>query len=112
MLDVYTYKIPKPAHCIDFSFTTLDTLAEEAVAVHDHHSNVHIWFGYFEGWMLNPREEVLIRKLLRKFDCSLVTAFPLSLSAAWKNEINIIYTDRSYGASETHNHGGSVHNWG
>ena len=110
MLDVYTYRVQKPAQCIDFSITALDTLTDEAIAVYSHQTHVHIWFGYLEGWMLTPREEVLMRNLIRKFPCSLVTAFPLSLSQSWKNEIRTIYTDSSYGHADSHNDGRAVYN--
>ena len=109
MLDVYTYRITPPKNCIDFSFTLLDNLTEEAIAVFEHHKNVHIWFGFLDGWMLNPREEVLLRKVIRTFNCSLVTAFPLALSQSWKNEIGTIYTDGHHGAPDTDNNGSSVY---
>ena len=92
MLDVYTYRIPKPTQCIDFSILPLDELVDAAISVHEHQKGVRVWLGYLEGWMLSPREEVLIRKLIRKFECILVTAFPLALSQSWKNEIRRIYT--------------------
>ncbi len=92
MLDVYTYHIPKPRGAIDLSTTPLEQLAEDAIAIFEHQKDILIWFGYLDGWMMSPREEVLIRRLVRKFDCILVTAFPLALSQSWKNEIRTIYT--------------------
>ena len=109
MLTVYTYRVEKPKHCIDFSFTSLETLTEECISVYEHQTNVHLWFGYLDGWMLDPKEEVRLRKVLRKFECSLVTAFPLALSQACKNEINTIYTDSSYGHADTHYNGRAVY---
>ena len=109
MLDVYTYRVAPPKHCIDFSFTLLDSLAEEAVSVYEHQKDIHIWFGFLDGWMLNPREEVLLRKVIRKFDCSVVTAFPLALSQSWKNEIKTIYTDGINGPTNSDNNGSAVY---
>ena len=71
----------------------LDELVESALAVYAHQKNAVVWLGYLDGWMLTSREEVLLRKVIRKFDCIVITAFPLSLSQAWKNEINTVYTN-------------------
>ncbi len=93
MLTVYTYKIPKPEHCIDLSMLSLSELVESVVSISNHQKNeTIIWFGYLDGWMLCPQEEVLFRKIIRTFPCILVSHFPLSLSQAWKNEIDILYT--------------------
>ena len=92
MLTVYTHRIPKPKDCLDFSTIPLDELCDAAIAVHDHQKGLHIWLGYIDGWMLNPREEAILRRILRKFHCSLVTHFPFALSQSWKNEIDTIYT--------------------
>lgn len=110
MLDVYTYRIPKPVGAIDFSILPLDEWAAAAMDVVRHQTNAEIWLGYFEGWMLTPREEVLMRPLLRKFRCQLVTAFPLSLSQSWKNECGTIYTAplNSNGDANSNDNGGAV----
>ena len=110
MLDVYTYPIPRPAGCIDLSLTSLDSLADTVLDICNHQRDVVIWFGYLDGWMVTPREEVLIRKALRKFTCILITHFPLSLSLAWQNEIRTIYTADGNGASYVDHHGCAVHN--
>ena len=110
MLDVYTYPIPRPANTLDLSLTPLEELPTAVLDICDHQRDVVLWFGYLDGWMLNPREEVLLRRALRKFDCVLYTCFPLSLSFAWQNEIRTIYTARSHGATNTDNDGGTVHN--
>ena len=110
MLDVYTYPLPRPAECLDLSLTPLDELADTVLDICSHQRGAVLWFGYLDGWMLAPREEVLIRKALRKFTCVLVTCFPLSLSLAWQNEIGTIYTVDGNGASYSDNHGGTVHN--
>ena len=109
MLEVYTYPIPRPAGAIDLSLTPLDELASAVVDIHDHQREGILWFGYLDGWMLSPREEVLVRKALRKFDCLLFTAVPLALPFAWQNEIKTIYTRDPHGASNTHDNGGIVH---
>ena len=92
MLTVYTYPVPRPPGALDLSLTPLDELADAAMNVYNHQRDITIWFGYLDGWMLAPREEVLLRNLLRKFPCVLVTLFPLALSPAWKNEIDTLYT--------------------
>lgn len=109
MLDVYTYRIPRPPECIDLSLIPLDELTPAVLDICAHQRDSILWFGYLDGWMLNAREEVLIRKALRKFTCVLVTHFPLSLSLAWQNEIQTIYTAEGNGASYSDNHGGAVH---
>lgn len=109
MLTVYTYRIPRPADVIDFSLTPLETLAESALAVLSHQKSARIWFGYLDGWMLTPHEEVLLRKVIRAFPCIVVSRFPLSFSLAWKNEIDTIYTAEPNGDSHTDNDGRSVY---
>ncbi len=105
MLTVYTYAVPRPAHCYDMSGIPLDELCDAALAVYNHQKTGHVWFGYLDGWMLRPQEEVLLRKVLRKFPCSVVSHFPLAFSQAWKNEIDSIYTADPNGASNPHNDG-------
>ena len=100
MLTVYTRPTQRPpGTTVDLSAIPLDGLIDAALAVHAHQSSAVLWFGYLDGWMLTPHEEVLLRKVLRKFECSLVSAFPLSLSQAWKNEIRTIYTTEGNGAA-------------
>lgn len=99
MLTVYTYPIPKPKDCFDLSGLPLDELCDAALSIHEHHKDALIWFGYLDGWMLNPREEVLLRRLLRDFRCIVISHHPLSLSNSWKNEIDTIYTNPVHGSS-------------
>jgi hypothetical protein len=108
MLSVYTYTIQKPAESFDLSETPLDALADTATAILNHHKTAVIWFGYLEGWMLTPMEEVRLRRVIRAFHCILVSRVPLSFSNAWKMEINTIYTNPSHGHPDSDNHGGSV----
>jgi len=110
MLEVYTFKMERPLHWIDLSMTPLDELAQTVEDICAHQTDVRLWFGYLDGWMLTPHEEVILRKALRKFTCGVVTAFPLSLSHAWKNEINTLYTERPHGFTDTDNDGRIVHN--
>jgi hypothetical protein len=108
MLTVYTYTIPKPADVFDLSETPLEKIAETATAILSHHKTAVIWFGYLEGWMLTPMEEVQLRAVIRAFPCIAVSRVPLSFSNAWKMEIDTIYTTPPHGDPQTDNHGGSV----
>lgn len=103
MLTVYTYPIQKPKGCFDLSVLPLDELCENALSIHEHQKDAVIWFGYLDGWMLNPREEVLLRRLLRSFECIVVSHHPLSFSHSWKNEIDWIYTKPDNGAPDVDN---------
>lgn len=103
MLTVYTYPIPKPKDCFDLSGLPLDELCDSALSIHEHQREATIWFGYMDGWMLTPCEEVLLRRLLRSFHCIVVTQHPLSFSHSWKNEIDWIYTNPANGATHSHN---------
>lgn len=105
---MYSKKTPKD--CIDLSRIPLDELVDAALAVYHHQKHVKIWLGYLDGWMLTPHEEVSLRKVIRTFDCSVISCFPISFSHAWKNEINTIYTAEVNGDSNTDNNGSSVHN--
>jgi hypothetical protein len=109
MLTVYTYITPKPADVFDLSETPLEQLADTATAILSHHKTAVIWFGYLEGWMLTPMEEVRLRKVIRAFPCHVMSRVPFSFSNAWKNEIDSIYTASPHGHSDTHHDGGSVH---
>lgn len=112
MLTVYTYAVPRPPKSLDLSIVSLDELADTIQDICAHQQGVHLWFGYLDGWMLTPREEVLIRNAIRTFECSLVTAFPLALSQAWKMEVRTIYTDPRNGSPYTHDNGRALHDGG
>lgn len=109
MLEVYTYPIPRPAHSLDLSFLPLQELPTAVLDIYDHQREVVLWFGYLDGWMLTSREEILLRKALRKFHCILFTCVPLALPLAWQNEITTIYTATPNGASHINNDGGIIH---
>ena len=111
MLTVYTYKVPKPSGCFDLSIVPLDQWMETVLDLVAHQTEGTLWFGYLDGWMLTPHEEVVLRKAIRKFQCIVVSQFPLAFSQAWKNEIDCVYTDPQYnGLTNTHNDGRSLHN--
>ena len=112
MLTVYTYKIPKPAGCFDLSIIPLDQWMETILDIVSHQTKGIIWLGYLDGWMLTPHEEVVLRKALRQFQCILITHFPFSLSHAWKNEIDWVYTVQLNGSTNTDNNGGTLHDGG
>lgn len=109
MLVVYTYPIPRPSDVLDLSLIPLDDLPTTVLDICDHQRDLVLWFGYLDGWMLNSREEVLLRRALRKFECILFTCFPLALPFAWQNEIRTIYTRDPHGASHINNDGGVIH---
>lgn len=108
MLTVYTYPTTRPTDWFDLSDIPLDDLADHAADILAHQRNACLWFGYLEGWMVTPQEEVRLRKVLRAFPCAMVCAFPCALSQAWKNEIDTIYTSPEHGDSEINNNGGAV----
>ena len=109
MLTVYTYNATKPAGCFDLSMEPLSGLADAALGIFSHHKTATIWFGYLEGWMLEPTEETRMRLVIREFDCHVITREPISFSQAWKNEMMAIHLQPSHGASDTHDNGGAVH---
>ena len=78
MLEVYTFKVERPPHWIDLSMTPLEELAQTVEDICVHQTDVRLWFGYLDGWMLTPHEEVILRKALRKFTCGVV-AFVLGI---------------------------------
>jgi hypothetical protein len=112
MLTVYTYRSPIPVGAIDLSGLPLEELADAALAIVHHQKTATVWFGYLDGWMLTPQEEVRLRVVLRTFPCHVVTHFPLALSCAWKNEIETIYTADPNGVSYPDHNGCSLRDGG
>jgi hypothetical protein len=114
MLHVYTFlnfeEIRKKC-TIDLSVTSLETLAEECEKILIHHKDSVIFLGYMEpGWMLDPKHEPRIRKLIRKFDVYMVCFHLESIPFAWKNEIDTVYLENpKNGDSQTINNGSLVH---
>jgi hypothetical protein len=111
MLTIYTYRIPKPAECYDLSRLSLeDNFVDTILSITAHQTTGTLWFGYLDGWMLTPCEEVLLRRAIRTFNCIVVSRFPHSFSHAWKNETDRIYTVDPYnGSPYTHNDGRPLH---
>jgi hypothetical protein len=109
MLIVYTYLQSRPTNTIDLSMVPLNELAQTVRDIVHHQKNVDLWFGYMDGWMLTPHEEVILRKAIRKFTCHVVSLFPCAFSQSWKNEIHSIYTENPYGDSDTHHNGSAIH---
>jgi hypothetical protein len=112
MLIVYTYPRFRPKNTIDLATIPLNEFANTVQDIVDHQKDVELWFGYIDGWMLTPHEEVILRKAIRKFECHAVSFFPLAFSQSWKNEIRSIYTDRPHGDSDSDNNGRSIHDGG
>lgn len=110
MLIVYTYPRFRPQKAIDVSTIPLHEFAKSVQDIVDHQKDVELWFGYIDGWMLTPHEEVILRKAIRKFECHVVSFFPLAFSQSWKNEIRFIYTGRPHGEPDTYNDGRAIHN--
>lgn len=81
------------------SSLSIDEMVTAISSLCTHQTSGTVWFGYLEGWMLTPQEEVRLRPALRLFHCMVVSRFPAAFSYAWKNEIDTIYT------SEDHQHG-------
>jgi len=95
---------------IDLSSVDSSKLADECDRILNHHSDKKIFLGYLEpGWMLDPKHEARIRRLIRKFDVYMVSFFPESLSFSWKNEIKVVYLEsEKNGPAKIVNDGSSV----
>jgi hypothetical protein len=109
MLTLYLYNVAKPPGCFDLSYELVQDVANVALGILAHHKTGVIWFGYLEGWMLDPPDETRLRAVIRTFDCHVVTREPLSFSQAWKNEIDHVYTSEAHGPARIDHDGGSVH---
>jgi hypothetical protein len=96
MLTVYHKWTSFPNNFLDLSKLSSDRLVEEAEALMGHHKSCSIYLGYLEpGWMLDPKHEIRLRNLIRKFDVHLICWFLESLPFSWKNEIGTIYRPES-----------------
>jgi hypothetical protein len=79
---------------IDLSCISSELLADECDNIINHHTNKKIFLGYLEpGWMLDPKHDARIRRIIRKFDVYMISFFPKSISFSWKNEIEYVYLD-------------------
>lgn len=113
MLTVYTYRdAPKPASpFFDFSELPLNEWVTHATSIVQHHTEGRVWLGYLDGWMLTSQEETLLRPLIRKFSCFVVSAFPFALPLSWKNELTeIVVSEEAHGAPRIDDNGSTLHN--
>lgn len=95
---------------LDLSKVNSNELANESDSIISHHSNCIVYLGYLEpGWMLIPPDQTRLRKLFRKFPVAVVSFFPESLPYSWKTDIEIIYTEKSNGFSDSIDDGSVVH---
>ena len=95
---LYVYFFPKDFNeirkkCqIDLSKISSEKLADECEQILKHYDSISIFLGYLEiGWMLDPRHEGRIRRIIRNNDVHLVSFFHQSLPFSWKNEIKLVY---------------------
>jgi hypothetical protein len=95
---------------IDLSRLSSELLADECDRIMCHHTHKTVFLGYLEpGWMLDPKHDARIRRLLRSFDVYMVSMFPESLSFSWKNEIKLVYLDaKKDGSAKIVDDGNSV----
>jgi hypothetical protein len=98
---------------IDLSKLSSQDLAAECDSIVLHHKECAVFLGYLEpGWMLEPSHQTRIRKLIRKFPVAILLQYDESLPYSWKNEIDIIYTDKGlnkYGEPVSVHDGSAVH---
>lgn len=99
---------------LDLSKVPLDELANESMAIVNHHSNCAIFLGHLEpGFMLDSISQVILRKLIRKFPTGIICKFTESLPFSWKNEIDTLYIQKplnSNGSTSFINNGSSLQN--
>jgi hypothetical protein len=99
---------------LDLSKVPLDEIANESMAIVNHHSNCAIFLGHLEpGFMLDSISQVILRKLIRKFPTGLICKFTESLPFSWKNEIDTLYIQKplnSNGSTSFINDGSSLQN--
>lgn len=75
-----------PAHHIDISKVSTDSISKSVQDVCDHHTTGHIYVGYLDPLlMLHPTDEAKLRKGFEKFDMTVVVSNPLILPVSWKN---------------------------
>ena len=72
MLNVYFYlkdfSLLRKNCTIDLSLIPINNLANECDQILQHHQDCIVFLGYLEpGWMLDPKDEARIRRLIRKF---------------------------------------------
>lgn len=75
---------------LDWSDSTPQELVDQAETTLNHHATASIYLGYLEGWMLSMTQEIRLRPLLRKFAVGVTCQYPMALSTAWKNELEVL----------------------
>jgi hypothetical protein len=98
MLFIYTFFKPfdyiRKKCTIDLSMCSIETLAEECEKIVNHHADAIVFLGYLEpGWMIDPKHEPRIRKMIRKFEVHMECFHLESLPFSWKNEIDTVYLE-------------------
>lgn len=92
---------------LDWADSTPQELVTQAETVLSHHSDIAVFLGYLDGWMLSITEEIRLRRLIRKYPVCVVTRWPIALSFAWKNELKLLHVNpsQSDGHSYSNNDG-------
>jgi hypothetical protein len=98
MLSVYTFfksfEDLRKKCTIDLSAVAVESLGTECENIINHHTDSVIFLGYLEpGWMIDPKQEPRLRKLIRKFEVIIVCFHLESLPFSWKNEIDTVYLE-------------------
>jgi hypothetical protein len=106
MLHVYLFET-KPDCMIDLSRIPSSELANECIKIMNHHNECIIFFGFLEpGFMLDMKDEAVLRRCIRKFECHLICFHLESLPFSWKNEIEFIYSkNQKNGSTKVINNG-------
>lgn len=96
MLHLYLYpksfSVLRDMCTIDFSKIPSDQLADECEKIIQHHRTCILFLGYLDvGWMLDPKHEARIRRVIRKFETHVVSFHLESIPHSWKNEIDTVY---------------------
>jgi hypothetical protein len=92
---------------LNWSDCTIAEIVAQSETVVEHHSNVSVFLGYLDGWMLSLTDEIRLRPIIRKFAVCLVSRYPVSLSLAWKNECALLYIQTLNGLPNS-DHNGST----
>ena len=75
---------------LDWSDSTPQELVEQAETTVNHHASGAVFLGHLEGWMLSVTQEIRMRPLVRKFAVGVTSRYPMALSSAWKNELEVL----------------------
>jgi hypothetical protein len=114
MLYLYLHPIPfddlRSKCTIDLSKCSSADLADECENIIQHHKTCILFLGFLDvGWMLDPKHEARIRRVIRKFETHLVSIHLESIPRSWKNEIEIVYfKNEKDGCSQIINDGSAL----